>query len=424
MKIAVDLDDTLSVVDRVTRAQGYIARNKLPYQLVNPEAHRLADVFDWNDGEVLRFMREGGVSVFTEAKVRQGVCEVLSRWREEGHVVIILTARMREMFTNPVNFARDWLQKRRVPYDEIVAECTDKGAYCAEHGIEILVDDSVENCLGAQKHGVTAVLAVSRYTQSRSHEIFFGGANWKQIDLAVQKIIEIRTLERLAAQACVARFREIYDGWELNEDRWEALRGNSVGLVRPSVLDVAQKVRYCEEKYKSKGKPCRFLITPLDLPLDGYLQALGYEEERKCEVMTLDSVSPFAEQGEVYVYRALTSEWLKDCFTVAGTAARRDYTLSGGRTLFVSVYAEGKPVAIATGAVQGKWVGVYDVFTSLGYRDRGYAKLACQRVLSEAHFLGATQAYLQVQESNERAKTLYRSLGFESKHAYWYRVKK
>ena len=69
-----------------------------------------------------------------------------------------------------------------------MADVTDKGAYCAEHGIDVLVDDNLGQCLSAQEKGVYAVLAVSRSTLERAHEIHYGGANWRQIDAAVAHI--------------------------------------------------------------------------------------------------------------------------------------------------------------------------------------------------------------------------------------------
>ena len=72
MKIAVDLDDTLSVVDRVTRASGYIERYGLPFKLVDADAHALVNVFDWEIDDVLKFIREGGITIFTDAEARKG----------------------------------------------------------------------------------------------------------------------------------------------------------------------------------------------------------------------------------------------------------------------------------------------------------------------------------------------------------------
>jgi uncharacterized HAD superfamily protein len=191
MKIAVDLDDTLSVVDRITRPSAYIARMGLPYRVTDPNAHALRDVYDWPEEEAIKFVKSGGISVFTEAEARKGVKEVLSRWRAAGHTVTVLTARDRAMFSNPASLSRDWLQKRKIPYDELVAECMEKGEYCVEHGISVLIDDNLQNCLKAQQKGVYAVLFEGKNNLSRAGEVRFGGGTWQAIEGEVEYITRL-----------------------------------------------------------------------------------------------------------------------------------------------------------------------------------------------------------------------------------------
>ncbi len=183
MKIAVDLDDTLSVVDRVTRAGGYIERYHLPFKLVDENAHALVNVYDWEIEDVLKFVREGGITVFTDAEARKGAREVLTALKKAGHEIVVLTARQREWFVNPEKVSRDWLEKRRIPYDEIVADVpfNEKGRYCKEQGIPVIIDDSFTTCFSAQELGVHAILMVDKHNVARASEINFRASNWKQI---------------------------------------------------------------------------------------------------------------------------------------------------------------------------------------------------------------------------------------------------
>ncbi len=193
MKIAVDIDDTLNVVKRFEYASEYIAREGLPFLPLRPQADRLAEIFDWKEEDVRRFLREGGGdAAFRNAEAREGAAETLSAWRAAGHEVIILTARYRGFFRDPAGMSREWLGEKGIPYDEVVADIPyeGKGPYCAAHGISVLVDDDVGACLGAQSAGVAAVLAVGRHNRSRAAEIAYGGENWWEIDRAVRKIAE------------------------------------------------------------------------------------------------------------------------------------------------------------------------------------------------------------------------------------------
>ncbi len=191
MRIAVDLDDTLNIVDRVGRAGAYIERKNLDFHLAKEFSNKFVEVYDWELPDVLEFIRDGGIVAFTDAEARKGARQVLTRWREEGHEVVILTSRPEEWFVNPEKVARDWLEKRSIPYDEIVANIpfAQKGKYCREHDIPILVDDDPDVCLAAQEDGVRAVLAVGKHNIHRAAEIRYGGKDWKQIDLAVRHIL-------------------------------------------------------------------------------------------------------------------------------------------------------------------------------------------------------------------------------------------
>ncbi len=195
MRIAVDIDDTLNIVKRAELAGEYIRRNGLPYRLVRPDSCEIAKIYDWSYEEATKFVREGGgIVAFTDAELRKGAREALEGWRRLGHEIVILTGRFKEWFTSPERVSRDWLEKRHVPYDELVAQIPfeGKGKYCADHGIGILVDDNVSACLGAQACGVTAVLAIARHNAARAGEIYYGGANWRQIDAAVKHILSVR----------------------------------------------------------------------------------------------------------------------------------------------------------------------------------------------------------------------------------------
>lgn len=194
MKIAVDIDDTLSSVNRVKAAEAYIKRNNLPFKIVDPYAHVYQQVVNWSTEDAINFVNDGGIAVFTDAPVRKGAREALTRWHEQGHTVVILTARPKSWFRNPEAISRDWLQKRKIPYDALVCECEEKGKYCLEHGIDVLIDDSVEQCIAAQSYGVKAILASGKHCMNRLHEVEYSGSDWEGIERCLQEIVRRKGL--------------------------------------------------------------------------------------------------------------------------------------------------------------------------------------------------------------------------------------
>lgn len=188
MIIAVDIDDTLTTVDRAKYAGEYIARKGLPFRIKNPNGNKLVSVVDWTEEDAKAFVLDGGYKTFTEAPVREGARETLALWRKQGHKVVILTARQRDWFLEPEKLSRDFLEKNGLEYDEIVADCADKGDYCERHGIDVLVDDNIDNCAGAERHGVFAVLAAGRHCTEREIEIVYSAWDWAGIARCVEEI--------------------------------------------------------------------------------------------------------------------------------------------------------------------------------------------------------------------------------------------
>ena len=183
----------MNIIDRVGKAEAYIERKNLDFHLEREYSNKFVEVYDWELPDVLEFIRDGGIVAFTDAEVRKGAREALKKWREAGHEIVILTSRDEDWFVNPEKVSRDWLEKRRIQYDEIVARVPflEKGKYCVEHNIPILIEDDVDACLAAQELGVRAVLAVGKHNIHRAQEIKFGGANWKQIDAVVSRLLSI-----------------------------------------------------------------------------------------------------------------------------------------------------------------------------------------------------------------------------------------
>lgn len=189
MKIAIDIDDTLTKVDRVSYAQQYINEHNLNCALLDPTAHALVDVFDWSYDDVYAFILDGGVRVFTNAPAREGASEVLKGWRAAGHDITILTARTTEWFVDPVRLSTAQLEERNIPYDRIVADVWEKGKYCIENGIEILIEDNFEICRVAQALGVKAIMFLDSHNLEHKDEIAFTASAWSEVAQIVERIL-------------------------------------------------------------------------------------------------------------------------------------------------------------------------------------------------------------------------------------------
>ncbi|GAA3757360.1 GNAT family N-acetyltransferase [Plantactinospora mayteni] len=81
-------------------------------------------------------------------------------------------------------------------------------------------------------------------------------------------------------------------------------------------------------------------------------------------------------------------------------------------------------IAVARGTVTGRdrWLGLSLIEVVPSARRRGLAQHLIRALAQWAAGLGATRAFLQVEERNEAAVSLYRRLGFTTHHTYQTRV--
>ena len=241
---------------------------------------------------------------------------------------------------------------------------------------------------------------------------------------------------------------EMYDGWLLRFAEGYTKRANSVSVVGESCLVAQDKISYCEAAYGARNLPTVFKIAPMAAELDKILEAKGYSAVDKTNVMTVDlkgkgkttekdrkdknrKSKDVLGTGEVSVTieEKFTEGWQYYYFTFNKVSpstvptAKKIQARITNPVLCATVYVDKKAIACGLGVLEQGYVGLLDIVVKEEYRGCGFGRVLCRSLLEKAKEKGATIGYLQVVDSNEVAKKLYESLGFEDVYSYWYRVK-
>ena len=82
-----------------------------------------------------------------------------------------------------------------------------------------------------------------------------------------------------------------------------------------------------------------------------------------------------------------------------------------------------EPAAVGNAVVQGGWVGIFGMATQPCYRRRGLGRSVLRTLLAWGAEHGALSAYLQTEERNYAAQTLYFREGFDRAYRYHYMTK-
>ena len=264
--------------------------------------------------------------------------------------------------------------------------------------------------------------------------------------------------EELTLNAFPVLHTEVYDGWILRFSGGEGYQGNCISPLYLSTRAYEDKIDYCENKFREKGLPCVFKMTPnVPAALDQQLAMRQYELEDKTYIMecsltsedslsseeaqVLPSGSPTGEDGaqennilaktEIRLSREIDDNWLEAFLTLEGMdkdicpeTARAMLNAIRKPVYCAALYENeishgsnadcGRIVGCGLGVVEDNKIGIYDI--------RGIGARICRAIMEEGKKEGAQKAFLHVSASNRPAVRLYQGLGFEEAYTYWYRV--
>ena len=182
MRIAIDIDSTLhhywdALADAAQRRFGV----RLPYDeqvtwaisALRPEQLRACIAETHSETVVLA------------AEPYPGAVAVVRRWREAGHWIHITSHRAAET----CDATARWLERIGLPYDDL--HCSyDKLSRARELGIDVLIDDSPVNLLGALEAGMVG--ATLRHPWNRDlieEEDIVAADDWTELEAKLQPLL-------------------------------------------------------------------------------------------------------------------------------------------------------------------------------------------------------------------------------------------
>ncbi|HEX6337481.1 MAG TPA: GNAT family N-acetyltransferase [Jiangellaceae bacterium] len=266
--------------------------------------------------------------------------------------------------------------------------------------------------------------------------------NVPESDVLAAKVVPARTvtrravrdLEAAAAGGWRATETERVGGWLLRAAGGFTGRANScLPLADPGMpVDVA--IALVEKWYRARGLAPTFQVpVPLGATLEGALDKRGWPpayEDNLVLTAALASVAA-STRGDLPPVELLPEpddRWLA-AYHYRGTTPppnAKSVLINADVLTFAAVVVDGRPVAIARGAVSDspegrRWLGVTAVEVDPAMRRRGLASHVMTGLVEWARRHGATDGYLQVTEDNAGAVAMYQRLGFTEHHRYRYR---
>ncbi len=239
---------------------------------------------------------------------------------------------------------------------------------------------------------------------------------------------QIARIEEAALNAWSAPRQMVYDGWLLRFTGGSSKRVNSVNILYPSQLPLADKVAFCEAAYRNAGQPAIFrLPAPFHGPeLPAVLRAAGYESFDETHVLTRP-LEPKQPPPEGLTPQSFSiPDWMPYKAAISGTPPgelalyERILNAIAPRKTLQVLFAGATPVACGMGVVEGALLGYFSIYTHHDARRKGYAGVMMDALTNWGLEQGASLGYLQVEGHNAPARALYAKLGFEPCYTYEY----
>ena len=183
MIIGIDIDDTLTYLQpvKLKTAQEYIAKNNLGFKLIDPNALFFSQMFDWSGDECNEFWFSEADKMLTSAPARKYASSVITNLHNQGHKIVIITARTTEWHKHPYEMSFEWLTKNNIPFDKLIVGHMDKTQVCLDEKIDVFIDDLPSTLEKLQPYGIKTILMETPHTVNNETYTGKRASNWQQV---------------------------------------------------------------------------------------------------------------------------------------------------------------------------------------------------------------------------------------------------
>jgi Uncharacterized conserved protein len=153
MKIGIDIDGVLNDHDSFCINYGTKYCHEIgKYELTNLDVFDTTEMFMWPDETAHNFWDKYRRIILSEMPTKIFAKEVIKKLKDEGNDIYIITARKnydpwdsKELQPIVEKETIKWLNKNDIIYDKIYFDIENKGTFCKENNIEIMIDDDPKN---------------------------------------------------------------------------------------------------------------------------------------------------------------------------------------------------------------------------------------------------------------------------------------
>ena len=195
MKIGVDCDGVL------TDLSAYIfdcGEHYFGHEVIDTKPYNVSDIFQCSEKEEFRFWLRYFFPYCKKRPPRPGAVEVVNQLYAQGHQLYEITARMFVTKKNPLGwYSRrmflNWIKQYGFPFENIYfcAEeraPADKLSGCRKYAVDLMIDDKPDVALYLANHGIRVLLFDTLYNQGIEHKNITRVYHWKDVEKIIVRL--------------------------------------------------------------------------------------------------------------------------------------------------------------------------------------------------------------------------------------------
>ncbi len=238
-------------------------------------------------------------------------------------------------------------------------------------------------------------------------------------------MLDVQAIEHATLAAVPPRLAEECQGWLVALDPGTVGRAHSAAPLHHGAPSPGS-VHAVEALYAREGLPPVFRL-PAVPAFDGLrtqLAAAGYRGAKPTlvQLAAVHDAAPGTREVRIDAWPDAGWEevFLGEGFDPVDGACRLALLRRSRDAVFARIVRNGRTVAVGAACFSQGWCGLHGMRTAPTARRGGCASAIVAALLREARSRGIAQAFLQVEQGNAAAQSVYRRFGFETAWGYDY----
>lgn len=161
--IGIDIDDTITNSTRVVKR--YIYKYSNSEELKNNVEGIIRGNYVSEESKV--FYKSRSKEIGNEIKVKKHAREIIQKLHDDGHKIIIVTARSNNYYDDAYGFSYEYLTRNGIVFDELCTNQAYKAKICLEKNIDIMIDDAVDTVDATHDLGIKSILFSSSINKNK-----------------------------------------------------------------------------------------------------------------------------------------------------------------------------------------------------------------------------------------------------------------